>query len=100
VQGNAAAGECHCIGSAGAGTSVGPLSLERAAYNVWNVRGGVTRENWSVTPFVENLLHKKYYTNAYEKAFATGMFLEPSFRDVGVRLTVKTRWAWAGRRRR
>ena len=61
------------------------------AYNVWNLRAGVTRETWSVTAFVENLLDKKYYTNAYEKAFATGMFLEPSYRNIGIRLTVRTK---------
>jgi iron complex outermembrane receptor protein len=60
------------------------------AYNVWNLRAGITRENWSVTAFVENLFDKKYYTNAYEKAFATGMFLEPSYRSAGVRITVWT----------
>jgi iron complex outermembrane receptor protein len=61
------------------------------AYDVWNLRAGITRENWSVTAFAENLLNKKYYTNAYEKAFATGMFLEPSYRNIGVRLTVRTK---------
>jgi iron complex outermembrane receptor protein len=60
------------------------------AYNVWNLRAGVVRRNWSVTAFAENLLDKKYYTNAYEKAFVTGMFLEPSYRNIGVRLTVRT----------
>ena len=60
-------------------------------YNVWNLRAGITRETWSVTAFVENLLDKKYYTNAYEKAFVTGMFLEPSYRNFGVRLTVRTK---------
>jgi len=60
------------------------------SYSVWNLRSGVTRGNWTVTAFAENLFDKKYYTNAYEKAFATGMFLEPSYRSFGVRLTVKT----------
>jgi iron complex outermembrane receptor protein len=61
------------------------------AFNVWNLRAGITRENWSVTAFAENLFDRKYYTNAYEKAFATGMFLEPSYRNFGVRLTVRTK---------
>ncbi len=61
------------------------------AYNVWNLRAGIDRGNWSVNAFVENLLDKKYYTNAYEKAFVTGMFLEPSYRNIGVRLTVRTK---------
>ena len=61
------------------------------AYNVWNLRAGVIRDNWSVTAFAENLFNRKYYSNAYEKAFATGMFLEPSYRNIGVRLTVRTK---------
>jgi len=61
------------------------------AYNVWNLRAGITRDTWSVTAFAENLFNRKYYTNAYEKAFATGMFLEPSYRNIGVRLTVRTK---------
>jgi iron complex outermembrane recepter protein len=61
------------------------------AYNVWNLRAGITRENWSVIAFAENLFDKKYYTNAYEKAFVTGMFLEPSYRNIGVRFTVRTK---------
>jgi iron complex outermembrane recepter protein len=61
------------------------------AYNVWNLRAGINRDTWSVTAFVENLLDKQYYTNAYEKAFVTGMFIEPSYRNIGVRLTVRTK---------
>jgi len=61
------------------------------AFNVWNLRAGVNKDTWSVNAFVENLLDKKYYTNAYEKAFVTGMFIEPSYRNIGVRFTIKTR---------
>ncbi len=60
------------------------------AYNVTNFRMGFSRNNWSVTAFAENLLDKKYYTNAYEKAFVTGMFIEPSYRSFGARVTVWT----------
>jgi iron complex outermembrane receptor protein len=61
------------------------------SYNIWNLRAGYTRQNWTVTVFDENFLNTKYYTNAYEKAFATGMFVEPGYRNIGVRLTVKTK---------
>jgi iron complex outermembrane receptor protein len=61
------------------------------AYNVWNLRLGVERATWSVTAFAENLLDKKYYTNAYEKAFVGGMYLEPSVRNYGVKLVVRTK---------
>jgi iron complex outermembrane receptor protein len=61
------------------------------SYNVWNLRAGLTHDNWSVIGFVENLSDRKYYTNAYEKAFVTGMFVEPSYRSFGIRVTLKTR---------
>ncbi len=61
------------------------------SYNLWNLRAGYTHDNWTVTAFDENALNRKYYTNAYEKAFVTGMFLEPGYRNIGVRLTVRTK---------
>jgi iron complex outermembrane recepter protein len=61
------------------------------SYNLWNLRVGYTRGNWTVTAFDENFLNKKYYTNAYEKAFVDGMFIEPGYRNIGVRLTVRTK---------
>lgn len=61
------------------------------SYDVWNLRAGFTHGNWSVIAFDENVLNKKYYTNAYEKAFVGGMFLEPGYRNIGVKLTVKTK---------
>ena len=61
------------------------------SYNIWNLRAGYTRGDWTVTAFDENFLNKKYYTNAYEKAFVDGMFVEPGYRNIGVRLTVRTK---------
>jgi iron complex outermembrane receptor protein len=61
------------------------------SYNVWNLRAGVTHNNWNVIGFVENLTDRKYYTNAYEKAFVTGMFVEPSYRSFGIRVTLRTK---------
>lgn len=61
------------------------------SYNVWNLRAGYTRGNWTVVAYDENLLNKRYYTNAYEKAFVDGMYVEPGFRSMGVRVTVKTK---------
>jgi iron complex outermembrane recepter protein len=61
------------------------------SYNVWNLRAGINRDTWSLTAFCENCTDKIYYTNAYEKAFVTGMFLEPSYRNFGVKLVVRTK---------
>jgi iron complex outermembrane receptor protein len=61
------------------------------SYNLWNLRAGYTRGDWTVTAFDENFLNKKYYTNAYEKAFVDGMFIEPGYRNIGVRVTFRTK---------
>jgi iron complex outermembrane receptor protein len=61
------------------------------SYNVGTLRAGYTHGDWTVTAFDENFLNKKYFTNAYEKAFVDGMFLEPGYRNLGVRLTFRTR---------
>jgi iron complex outermembrane receptor protein len=61
------------------------------AYNVTNLRLGVSAgEKWDVVAFAENLFDRKYFTNAYEKAFAGGMFVNPSYRSFGVKVTVRT----------
>jgi iron complex outermembrane receptor protein len=64
---------------------------EVPSYNLWNLRAGYTRGDWTVTAFDENFLNKKYYTNAYEKAFVDGMFIEPGYRNIGIRVTVRTK---------
>jgi iron complex outermembrane receptor protein len=60
------------------------------SYNVVNLRLGVTTATWDVIAFAQNLFDKNYYTNAYEKAFVGGMFLNPSYRSFGVKVTVRT----------
>ena len=60
------------------------------SYNVVNLRLGISRDTWDVVAFAQNLFDKNYYTNAYEKAFVGGMFLNPSYRSFGVKVTVRT----------
>jgi iron complex outermembrane receptor protein len=57
------------------------------SYDYFNLRLGANRDDWSVVLYAENLFDSNYYTNAYEKAFSGGMFIEPSFRTYGVRVT-------------
>lgn len=59
-------------------------------YNSTNVRIGMGNEQYSIVAYVENLFDNNYYTNAYQKAFVGGLFVEPSVRTVGVRLSFKT----------
>ncbi len=56
------------------------------SYDFFNLRAGVETGNFTVTGYAENLFDENYYTNAYQKAFAGGLFAEPSFRSYGVRV--------------
>lgn len=55
------------------------------AYDFFNLRAGIRHDNYSVTAYAENLFDSKYYQNAYVKAWAMGVALEPSYRSYGVR---------------
>jgi iron complex outermembrane receptor protein len=55
-----------------------------------NFRIGMEGERFSVTAYIENLFDAKYFTNVYEKAFVSGMALQPSYQTYGVRFTVRT----------
>ncbi|MXO67057.1 TonB-dependent receptor [Altericroceibacterium endophyticum] len=73
-------------------------SKEALVYDVWpyrvpsfdvvNLRAGFSWDNFSVQAYAENLLNEKYFTNAYEKAFAGGLYVQPSVRNFGGRFTV------------
>jgi len=54
-------------------------------YEVVNLRVGVKHENFTVTAYVENLFDEEYYTNAYQKAFMSGLHIEPGVQRYGVR---------------
>jgi iron complex outermembrane receptor protein len=58
-------------------------------YTTANVRLGLESERWRISAFVENLTDANYYSNAYEKAFYSGVQVEPSFRRFGMNLTYK-----------
>ena len=57
------------------------------SYNFANLRIGAENENFRLVAYVENLFDKTYYTNAYQKAFAGGMFIEPGHQTYGLRVT-------------
>lgn len=61
------------------------------SYDHVNLRMGLKQERLSIVAYVENLFDEKYFTNAYEKAFVSGMALQPSYQTYGVRFTVRTR---------
>lgn len=59
------------------------------AFNQTNLRIGFVKDGFDVQGYVENLFNNVYYTNAYEKAFAGGLHVQPSVRRFGIRVGVK-----------
>ena len=54
------------------------------SYNTFNLRMGIEDKRRSLQLFVENLTNAKYYSNVYEKAFYSGVQVEPSVRRFGI----------------
>ncbi|WP_033073673.1 TonB-dependent receptor [Sphingopyxis sp. MWB1] len=59
------------------------------SYHNVNLRLGVEDERLRAVVFVENLFDEKYYANAYEKAFYSGVQVEPSYRVFGASIGYK-----------
>lgn len=57
------------------------------SFNYFNLRIGLLSDNWQLVAYAENLFDNNFYTNAYQKAFASGLFIEPSYRRIGLRAT-------------
>ena len=57
------------------------------SYDFVNLRIGAESDSIRLVAYAENLFDSNFYTNAYQKAFAGGLFIEPSFRTYGVRAT-------------
>jgi len=60
---------------------------EVPSFNYFNLRIGMSSDNWQLVAYAENLFDNNFYTNAYQKAFASGLFIEPSYRRIGLRAT-------------
>ena len=56
------------------------------SYDFFNLRAGIRHKNFTITGYAENLFDSNYYPNAYVKAWASGMSVEPSFRTYGIRM--------------
>ena len=57
------------------------------SYDYVNLRIGAESDSIRLVAYAENLFDSNFYANAYQKAFAGGLFIEPSFRTYGVRAT-------------
>jgi iron complex outermembrane recepter protein len=60
------------------------------SYDHTNLRAGLQSERFSIVAYIENVFDEKYFTNVYEKAFVSGMALQPSYQTYGVRFTWRT----------
>jgi iron complex outermembrane recepter protein len=60
------------------------------SYDHTNLRAGLQSDRFSIVAYIENLFDEKYFTNVYEKAFVSGMALQPSYQTYGVRFTWRT----------
>ena len=58
-------------------------------YHNVNLRAGLENDRLRATVFVENLFKARYFANAYEKAFYSGVQVEPSYRMIGGTLGYK-----------
>jgi iron complex outermembrane receptor protein len=54
------------------------------SFDVVNLRFGLGNERWNVNAYVENAFDENYFQNSYEKAFYSGVQVEPSVRQYGV----------------
>jgi iron complex outermembrane recepter protein len=59
------------------------------SYHHVNLRLGVENETFRLVAYVENALNEKYFNNSYEKAFYSGVQVEPSVRRFGISGTYK-----------
>ncbi len=59
------------------------------AYNTFNVRIGTDIGSIRVIAYVQNLFKAHYYANVYEKAFYSGVQVEPSYREFGGTVTYR-----------
>ena len=56
------------------------------SYDFFNVRAGIRHKNFTVTGYAENVFNSHFFQNAYRKAWAGGVSLEPSLRSYGIRV--------------
>jgi iron complex outermembrane receptor protein len=53
-------------------------------YNFVNLRFGFGTPRWNVNAYAENAFDRNFFANAYEKAFYSGVQVEPSVRQFGL----------------
>jgi iron complex outermembrane recepter protein len=54
------------------------------SYDVVNLRAGLGNDRWNVNLYLENVFDEDYFSAAYEKAFYSGVQVEPSVRNYGI----------------
>jgi iron complex outermembrane receptor protein len=60
------------------------------SYDHTNLRAGLQSDRFSIVAYIQNVFDEDYFTNIYEKAFVSGMALQPSYQTYGLRFTWRT----------
>jgi iron complex outermembrane receptor protein len=61
------------------------------SYSVANLFAGMEGDRFRVLAFVKNAFDEQYYTGTADNFGAAGIRLKPNFREVGIKVTFKTR---------
>ncbi len=63
---------------------------EVPSYNVANLSGGVSNDNFRITAYIKNLTDEQYYTGTADNFGAAGMRLKPHHQTYGIKFTYMT----------
>jgi len=59
------------------------------SYDIWNLSAGISKGNYSVTAYAQNLANSNYYTYAYDNLSISGETVDIHPRKIGVRFSYK-----------
>jgi len=59
------------------------------SYDIWNLSAGISKGNYSLTAYAQNLANSNYYTYAYDNISISGETVDIHPRKIGVRLSYK-----------
>ncbi|MEP7244456.1 MAG: TonB-dependent receptor [Gammaproteobacteria bacterium] len=59
------------------------------AFDLWNLRAGLSGDRWSLVAFAENLLDKDYYTGTQENFGLGGIRIRPHHRTFGIQFRLR-----------
>lgn len=58
------------------------------SFDVVNLRAGMTRGNYSISAYVNNLMEENYYSGTFDDLFASGVHVRTHPREAGIRFSI------------